>query len=128
MSRSVIVLLLCMALGACKFDEPQVLDPASILGCYSANQAPSILIAEDTMKAQGVARILQYRYAFRKVGPMIEVPLMAEVQRGKFALVPSEVHFYRVIFDDSGPLIRVAFGPTGELVDYRRTMPRACSF
>ena len=120
--------ILCFALAACgSSDVPKAEDPTPVLGCYKADEAPAILISRDDFTFEGGAHPLPFRYEFHKVGMMLAVPVSADTDGRQLVLRPSDDHFYRVLFDNSLPVIRVAFGPNGQLVDYRRTESRACA-
>ena len=112
--------------GCMEFDEPEPVDPAPILGCYTAPNAPFINVAANGVSIEHLAESIPFSYQQRKVGMIIVMPVLAQTADGQFDFRRSEDHFYRVIHTSRGPLIRIAFGPQGFLKDYKRQSSADC--
>ena len=57
---------------------------------------------------------------------VLSIPMVASVDEGGFHLERGEEHFYRVIWDDGRPIIRVAFAPDGTIRNYERRTENPC--
>jgi len=128
MKHSAFILALLLTLVGCsQFSDPSPADAAPILGCFRAAGAPSLLIDGHGMKIGGRGEIVPYQYGSHKIGMMLRVPLSAEIKDQRFTLQHSDDHLFRVLFDNGKPIIRVAFGPNGTLVDYHLEADLRCS-
>ena len=78
------------------------------------------------MRIAGTEATIPYRYEMHKIGAILKMPVVAEVIDGKSSFQRSEDHFYRVLFVEGQPVIRVAFGKEGYLSDYVRYSSSNC--
>jgi hypothetical protein len=113
--------------GCDKFQEPDAMDPAPIVGCYTAQNAPSLNIGLSALKIEGAGRPVPFRYEFRKVGAVIRAPIDSTEAGGKLNFKPSDEHMFRVFHTHAGPVIRATFGRQGIVVDYVRQPSGRCS-
>lgn len=120
-------LMVVAGCGDPEFSEPAAQDPAPILGCYTAPDAPSFVIDASTMKFSRDAKEVSYRYELPKVGTVLRVPMDAAIVHDRLTFTPSEDRFYRVLHTSAGPIIRIAFGREGLLRDYRREAIDQCT-
>lgn len=118
--------LLAATLTACTFSEPKSDDPTSILGCYTAPNAPAFRLVAEGMQFDRSQLPVPFRYEFRKSGYVLDLPLSANEVDGRLAFSPGEGHLYPVVPTEAGPTIRVAFGPSARLVNYRRSAAAGC--
>jgi hypothetical protein len=79
------------------------------------------------MRVEGSAAAIPFRYEAAKVGYGIKVRLDASHSNGRLSFVPSpnEYFYRRALFTDP-PVIIVAFGPEGTIVNYRRSEDARC--
>jgi hypothetical protein len=79
------------------------------------------------MRVAGSQAVFPFRYEARKVGYGIDVPLEATEANGRLSFTPSQDNYFyrRTPFSDP-PIIIVAFGPQGTVVNYRRTDDGHC--
>ena len=119
--------LLFASAASCAFEEPRGEDARAIYGCYAAEGAPSFFLNKAGMRVKGSAASIPFRYVSEKVGYGIMVPLNANRSNGRFSFVPSaEDYFYRRAPFSEPPVIIVAFGPEGKIVNYRRSEDSRC--
>ncbi len=119
--------LLLVSVVACHLEEPRAEDAGAIYGCYAAEGAPSFFLSASGMRVEGAAAPIPFRYEYAKVGYGIEVPLGASRSNGRLSFVPSaEDYFYRRAPFSDPPVIIVAFGPEGTVVNYRRSEDARC--
>jgi hypothetical protein len=79
------------------------------------------------MKVAGSGAVVSFRYEARKVGYVISVPLEATDANGHLSFSPSQDdYFYRRAQFSDPPIIIVAFGPGGTVVNYRRSEDGRC--
>lgn len=115
-----------LVVGCDAFKEPETMDPAPIVGCYTAQNAPSLNIGFSAIRVAGNDRPVPFRYEFRKIGAVIMVPMDSTEVGGRFNFEPSGEHMFRVFHTDAGPVIRAAFGRRGLVVDYVRQPSGRC--
>ena len=113
--------------ASCDFSDPKAEDPTAIFGCYIATDAPSLVLTKYGVQLHGLSEALPFRYEYRKVGYVLNVPMIAENRQGRLTLLNSTSHFYRVIPSDAGPTIVVVTYPDGQLVNYKRSAPGYCA-
>jgi hypothetical protein len=119
--------LLFVSVASCHLEEPRAEDARAIYGCYAAKGAPSFFLSASGMRVEGSAAPIPFRYKSAKVGYGIEVPLDASRSNGRLSFVPSaEDYFYRRAPFSDPPVIIVAFGPDGTVVNYRRSEDARC--
>lgn len=112
--------------GCADFDEPKAVDPAPVVGCYVAPDAPALSVEQAGVRIGQSTEILPYQYQQRKVGMILIMPMVATVREGEFQIGGGEEHFYRVIWNDGRPIIRIAFGPNGIIREYKRRSQNPC--
>lgn len=120
-------LLLLVSVASCHLKEPRAEDARAIYGCYAAEGAPSFFLSASGMQVEGLATPIPFRYESAKVGYGIKVPLNANRSNGHLSFARSaEDYFYqRAPFSDP-PVIIVAFGLEGKVVNYRRLEDARC--
>ena len=112
--------------GCTDFDEPAAVDPTPVVGCYIAPDAPSLRIQLNGVRIEQSPQILPFQYEQAKVGMVLAIPMVASVGQSGFELGSGDEHFYRVLWINGGPVIRVAFAPDGIIRDYERSAKEAC--
>jgi len=126
-SHSVRALALVATVTACSdFPEPETLDAAPLYGCYVATGSPTFAVTAKGVRITGAGAAIPYRYETHKIGAVLKMPVVAEVVGGKSTFQRSEDHFYRVLFVEGQPVIRVAFGKEGNLSNYVRYTSSDC--
>lgn len=109
-----------MIAGGCsEFKQPEPRNPSQIVGCYGASGAPTIEVGMTHLRVVNASISIPYTYEERKIGMVIRTSLEAETSNGQLTLEPGDDHLFRVSFQDGQPLITFAFGPAGEVVNYR---------
>ena len=127
MVKSIPNLVCALLLSGCAdFDQAEAVDPAALLGCYVAPTSPSISIGQAGVQIGRSPEVLPYRYEQHKVGMVLRTPMVASVEEGRFQLASGDEHFYRVLWTDSEPLIRVVFYPDGTVKNYQRRSLETC--
>lgn len=121
------LLVVAFVNGCGDFKEPEARDATSIIGCYTAPDAPTFVVQAKVVKFAKDGTMVSFRYEFRTVGTVLRMPMVAETVDGQFDFTPADDHFYRVLHTDAGPIVRVAFGPDGTIVDYKRKSPGECA-
>ncbi|HEX7873627.1 MAG TPA: hypothetical protein VF475_11990 [Sphingobium sp.] len=125
--HSFFALAIIAAVAACSdFPEPEALDAAPLYGCYAAAGSPSLAVEATGVKIAGAGAAIPYRYEMHKIGAVLKMPVAAEMVGRKRSFQRSDDHFYRVLFVDGQPAIRVAFGKEGNLSDYVRYTSNDC--
>lgn len=109
------------------FSPPKKADPAPIIGCYKAEGAPMLIVNTDSVTVGGLPQAVPFRYEQRRVGMVMNVPIAAQIVSGRPTFAKSDEHLLRVIFKDSEPVIRVAFGQQGYIYEYTRHTWAACA-
>jgi hypothetical protein len=115
------------AVSSCGFHEPAADDASAIYGCYRAPNASSFDLGAGGLRIEGAAAPIPFRYEFRKVGYVLNVPLVAHEVAGHFRLLGGDSHFYRVVASGNGPVIVVASAPNNAVLNYTRSTPALCS-
>lgn len=120
-------LLAALFLSSCSsVDEPRAVDPAPVLGCYVAVDAPALRVRHTGIRIGQNPEVLPFRYEKRKVGMVLAIPMVASVSGGGLEFRPAAEHFYRVLWREGKPVINVAFGPDGIIRDYKRHPESDC--
>jgi hypothetical protein len=119
-------LLLSLLLGCSEFREPEAQDPSPVFGCYMSSSAPAFALGPQGLMLNSTQKTVPFRYEFRKVGMIVRAPISANVEGGRYVFRNSDDRFYRVIFSAGQPIIRVAFGKEGYIVDYVRYPSTNC--
>lgn len=112
--------------GCTDFDEPATVDPSPVVGCYVAPEAPSLSVQSNGVRIDESPAVLPFHYEQRKVGMVLEIPMVASDDRGEFEIRAGDKHFYRVLMTNDGPMIRVAAYPDGTLRQYKRRSQNPC--
>lgn len=119
--------LFLVSVASCQFAEPTAEDASAIYGCYAAEGAPSFSLSIAGMRVEGSPKSVPFRYLHRKVGYGVEVALDASHSNGRLSMIKSdEVFFYQRAPLSDPPVIIVAFGPEGPVVNYRRSDDTRC--
>jgi len=121
-----IIALLAVAAAGCKLQESTAQDASAIYGCYTARDAPAFRLSGAGMVIEGMSAPTPFRYEFRKVGYVIDIPLQANETGGRFVFAPGDHHFYRMVPSDAGPTFVVAFGPEAVVEIYKHSPEAAC--
>ena len=118
--------ILMMVAGCTNLNEPEAVDPSSVVGCYVAPDGPSLSVQSNGVRIGESRTVLPFRYAKRKVGPVLEIPMVASVENGEVVITSGDTHLYRVLMTDGGPIIMVAAYPDSTLRHYKRRSQNPC--
>ncbi|RVT40749.1 hypothetical protein [Sphingobium algorifonticola] len=119
-------LLLLLLLGCSEFREPEAQDPSPVFGRYMSPSAPAFVLGPRGLRLNATEESVPFRYELGKVGMIVRAPISANVEGGRYVFRKSDDRFYRVIFSSGQPIIQVAFGKKGYLVDYVRYPSTTC--
>ena len=127
MNNQMSVWLISLLLSGCTdLAAPRAVDPAPVFGCYVASAAPALSLSQAGVQIAESPEVLPFRYEQAKVGMVLAVPMVASIDQSGFQLKRGKEHFYRVLWTEAGPIIRIAFGPEGTIRDYQRRSTSAC--
>lgn len=103
------------------------MDAAPLYGCYVATDSPTLAVTATGVRIAGTTATIPFRYEMHKIGPGLSMRVMPNMIDGKRAFQQSEGQFfYRVLFLEGRPVIRVAFGKGDHSRDYVRYPSSNC--
>lgn len=112
-------------LSACELEAPDALPVEKYVGCYRASEAPDLNLLPDAIHINA-GPTAPFRVEMRKVGLVLAVPLVSEVNRGFLTFSKAnDYYFYRILPHGADHSIQVVTS-SGTTVTYNRTSLEPC--